>query len=122
MSRYDISPGHFSGLHGGQVFIRPARMPGQTLRLMAVLCTTTAMGTVFCLITQRADPIDPHKWTTVSMARVNTALGSTREYAIARDDRTHVRMPAEGIGIGPESSPELSARRAKRMVRPEGGI
>lgn len=35
------------------------------------------------------------------MARVSTALGSIREYAIARDDRTHVRMPAERILADP---------------------
>ncbi|MFC4726529.1 hypothetical protein AB6B38_02890 [Glycocaulis abyssi] len=33
-----------------------------------------------------------------------------------------VRMPAERIGIGPQNSPELSARLAGQMVGPEGGI
>ncbi|WP_439633908.1 hypothetical protein [Glycocaulis sp.] len=122
MSRHDISSGHFSGLRGGQVFSRTARMPRQILRPMAVLCAVTAMGTVFCLITQRADPMDPHNWIAVSMARVNTALGSTRECALVRPDRTRVRMPAERIGSGPQNPLELRARLAGKRVWPEGGI
>lgn len=105
MSRHDTSLGsnapHSSFLRGGQVFIHTARMSLQILRLMAVLCVITTMGTAFYLITQRADPVDQQNWITVNMARVNTALGSNREYAVARHDRTHVRMPADRILADP---------------------
>lgn len=33
-----------------------------------------------------------------------------------------VRMPADGIGIGPENPPGFSARPAGKRVRPEGGV
>ena len=73
----------------------------QIMRLMAVLCVITTMGTAFYFITQNANPIDQQNWMSVNMARVSTALGSTREFAVARHDRSNVRMPAERILADP---------------------
>ena len=101
IARRDTSLGsdaaHSSWLRGGQVFIHTARMSLQIMRLMAVLCVITTMGTAFYFITQNANPIDQQNWMSVNMARVSTALGSTREFAVARHDRSNVRMPAERI-------------------------
>ncbi|MFC4726521.1 hypothetical protein [Glycocaulis abyssi] len=126
MRRHDTSLGsnaaHSSWLRGGQVFIHTARMSLQIVRLMAVLCVITTMGTAFYLITQHANPVDQQNWMSVNMARLNTALGSNREFAVARHDRSNVRMPAERIGIGPQIPPGFSVRPAGQRVRPEGGI
>ncbi|MGY6662760.1 MAG: hypothetical protein ACXIVO_10610 [Glycocaulis sp.] len=105
MGRHDTSLGsnaaHSSWLRGGQVFIHTARMSLQIVRLMAVLCIITTMGTAFYFITQNANPIDQQNWMSVNMARLNTALGSNREFAVARHDRSNVRMPSERILADP---------------------
>ncbi|MFC4726530.1 hypothetical protein AB6B38_02885 [Glycocaulis abyssi] len=88
----------------------------QITRLMAVLGVITTMGTAFYSITQNANPIDQQNWMSVNMARVSTALGSTREYAIAREDRTRVRMPVERI-MADRSLSRQSADRFAAFAR-----
>jgi hypothetical protein len=101
IARHDTSLGsnaaHPSWLRGGQVFIHTARMSLQIMRLMAVLGVITTMGTAFYFITQNAKPIGQQNWMSVNMARLNNALGSNREFAVARHDRSNVRMSAERI-------------------------